>query len=194
MRKKNGMDMIIKPTLEEEFEEFEGEWLNLLMDSAYPSLVAVRRFLQRWGDSYSTLDYLVRLHPSMDRDEWLTLVGEVWTCADNVSEHLEDLKNMLPRRTAKQMMDLSEISKLRTLPSNVTIYRGCGEVNIDGACWSLDRAIASRFPTLARYRADVPLLITATVLRKEIIAVKLDRDEAEVITFSARVQSITRLP
>lgn len=189
----NDMDFLINQMMIENAEREDDEWLDLLF-SVCPSLVAARRFVQRWSDSYSVLDYLVRLHPHMDVAEWLTLVGEQWTRADNVWEHLEDLKYMLPRRTAKQMMSLAELSRLRALPGRVTIYRGCGEANTDGVCWSLDRAVAASFPTLARYRASVPLLVTATVARKEVIALKLDREEEEVITLSARVQSIVRLP
>jgi hypothetical protein len=39
---------------------------------------------------------------------------------------------------------------------------------------------------LHRYRQAEPLLVTATVPRDRVLAVKLDRNEAEVVTFDAR--------
>jgi hypothetical protein len=77
----------------------------------------------------------------------------------------------------------------RGLPARVTIYRGCSPVNATGLSWSLDPAIAAKFPTHARYSppdGQPPLLVTATVARSRIVAVKLDRDEDEVITCHAR--------
>jgi hypothetical protein len=75
----------------------------------------------------------------------------------------------------------------------VTVYHGCGVHNVDGVCWSLDRAVAERFPTLNRYRVDEPLLVTAQVDRNDVLAVKLNRYEMEIITFRPQISKVEKL-
>lgn len=77
------------------------------------------------------------------------------------------------------------------------VYRGADRgVNEEGLCWSLHRSVAERFPfaRYLRYRAERPVLVTATVRKAHIIAVKFDREEAEVLTWVARVRSVRPLP
>jgi hypothetical protein len=55
--------------------------------------------------------------------------------------------------------------------------------------------VAARFPFYWRYHAADPVLVTATVPRDRIIALKLERHEREVITKGAEVisvESVTR--
>lgn len=68
-------------------------------------------------------------------------------------------------------------------------------LTIDGArrAWSLSREVAARFPLLNRYRQARPLLVTGTVPRHRILAVKLERNEAEIITFAACRVSVEAL-
>lgn len=77
---------------------------------------------------------------------------------------------------------------------------GCGrDVNEGGLSWSTDRKVAERFPFLMRYRVTWsgtlidPVLITAEVERDHIIALRLQRDEREIITRQARIVSIESL-
>jgi hypothetical protein len=79
------------------------------------------------------------------------------------------------------------------LPEEFRVYRGCAEFNKAGVCWSLDREVAAKFPFLLRYCVENPLLISATVQKSSVLAVKLDREEAEVITFAAVPASIDPL-
>ena len=51
---------------------------------------------------------------------------------------------------------------------------------------------AARAP-VNRYRAAQPLLLTGTVEKENVLAVKLGRDEAEIVTFSARRQRVDSL-
>jgi hypothetical protein len=69
----------------------------------------------------------------------------------------------------------------RQLPDVVTIYRGTRRPNDLGLSWSLDRDIAAGFPFKRLHYGGSPMLITATVPRAKILAVRLDRDEAEAI-------------
>ena len=68
-------------------------------------------------------------------------------------------------------------------------------INERGWCWSLDRAEAVRFAThYGRYRKLNPVLVTATAKRDDIVAVKLDRDETEVIVRTVTVLEVRDLP
>lgn len=90
-------------------------------------------------------------------------------------------------------MTAAERAAYDALPSRVTIYRGCGDHNIFGTSWTLDESIARQFPFFHRYRVADPLLVTAQVNKRAILALKQDRDEQEVITFGARWIKIERL-
>jgi hypothetical protein len=85
------------------------------------------------------------------------------------------------------MMSPEENAAYDALPDKVIVYRGCGKTNMMGMSWSLDREIANRFPHTQRYKVCEPLLITATVPKSRVLAVKLDRAENEVLTFSAKL-------
>jgi hypothetical protein len=153
------------------------------------------QLLFRYSDSYTRLKMLLRFsHAMPDGDEWLRLLGENWPSCDNISEHMVDLRVLIPQNgPCLQMMDEDEKRRWNELPEIVTIYRGCGIRNINGISWTLDRAIAESFPTLNRYKVPDPYLITATVNKNDIVADKLGRQEAEVITFRANVVTLEEL-
>jgi hypothetical protein len=147
-----------------------------------------------WGDSYERLPLAIRMCSKMGRSAWLTLVGEEWEGVDNVGRCLEILAIVLPDHTVPEMMTEAERAALAALPEAVTIYRGADRgLNEAGFCWSLDREVAARFPFYVRYLAKDPVLVTATVPRDRIVAVKLGRNEAEAITKHAAVSSVEAL-
>jgi hypothetical protein len=150
-------------------------------------------------DSYSRLPTVIKLAKLMERKEWLRLLGDTWTGFDNVGAYQQLLLKATPFRAAKDgtvfdMMTEDELAAWRDLPDEVTVFRGCYKNNRDGLCWALDRAVAERFPTLHRYRGDgQPLLIEARVSKHAVAAVKLDRDEFEIVTAAAVRVSTTVL-
>lgn len=150
-------------------------------------------------NSYTRLPALIGLAGGTEREDWLRLLGEHWTGVDNVGQWLEVLLADTPFSEAKEgpifeMMEDEEISAWRALPDEVTVFRGCYANNTDGVCWSLDKAVAERFPTLHRYRGDgPPLLVEARVSKNGVAAVKLDRGEAEIVTAAAVPVSTTVL-
>lgn len=161
--------------------------------SALLSLEDARHAL-RYCDSYSRMETLVELGFAMDDASWHVVLGEEWSCCDNIGQYRQMLRRMLPAEgPVPAMMTPAERAAYDALPERLTVYRGCGEVNMRGASWSLSRDVAARFPLLLRYRQARPLLVTATVPRRRVLAVKLDRNEAEVITFAARRVSIEAL-
>ena len=70
---------------------------------------------------------------------------------------------------------------MEALPDQIVIYRGCGPENRNGLSWTLNRETAIGFPFKALYNAKQPILLTATVSKRRIAALKLDRNEHEVI-------------
>ena len=156
----------------------------------------------KYCNSFNRLPTLLSISPigsvgRMDYPDWYTLLGEEWSVCDNIGLYRKDLKFCMflccTPHTCPEMMGEQERAALAALPERVTIYRGCGPSNMIGCCWSLDRDIAASFPYLNRYQQDEPLLVTATVKRDRIVALKLDRNEQEVITFNARRVSVEPL-
>lgn len=149
-------------------------------------------------NSYSRLPVLLDMHLPLflagRLSDWLLLLGEWWTCCDNISEHFGDLAGILPEQgPVAEMMTDAEMEYFESLPEVVTIYRGAGKSNRRGACWSLSGNVAKRFPSLLRYWQQTPMLYTATVQKSRILAVKLDRNEAEVITLGAEIVKSRRI-
>lgn len=121
----------------------------------------------------------------------MTLLGEYWTIFDNVSEYMtclvEELDLGSPSNDGicieRDMMTPDEIMTYESLPDHVPVYRGCYGNNKWGLCWSLSRQVAETFPMLDRYRQKgQPILVTAQAKKTNIVAVKLDRGESEIVT------------
>jgi hypothetical protein len=125
----------------------------------------------------------------MDYDDWLTVLGEQWPYFDNVGVHkdclfavvwdmVSDIETVIP-----QMMSAEERAAFNALQEQITIYRGCGPRNMFGFAWSLDREVAAKFPFMRRYWTDQPRLLTATINKSRAAALKLGRDEHEIVVF-----------
>jgi hypothetical protein len=150
--------------------------------------------LAMMANSYSRLELVLSLTMNMEPDDWLRLLGEQWECCDNISEYLEELRDLIGEfDPCWPMMTDEEQERYRELPEEVAIYRGCGPDNVRGACWTLNRSTAETFPILNRYRVAKPLLVTARVKKADIVAVKLGREEDEIITFFPRIVSKRKL-
>jgi hypothetical protein len=168
------------------------------MNTQKMTLEDARNNIVRYCSSSTKLPTLLyTLRQGMALHDWRTLLGEVWANFDNVSQYRTDLKRAIfptgTPHTCQEMMTQRERDTLAALPERVTLYRGCGQKNIVGCCWSLDRGTATLFPTLFGYRQENPLLVIATVRRDRIVALKLERSEQEIITFSARRVSVEPL-
>ncbi len=157
----------------------------------------------RQYNSYDRLPTLIAM--AYDTEyvwDWLTLLGDAWSRCDNISIHMETLINETPFQDLLSdpltwrdaMMDAEERAALALLPEVVTIYRGCYANNKDGLSWSLDRDVAEQLPLKHRYTQDgQPLLIRATIARDDILALKLDRSEREVIAWQPKVRAISHI-
>ncbi len=167
-----------------------------------PAMQAARERL-RLCNSYNRLETLIGLAGFFDGlilepSEWLQLLGEEWESCDNIAQWSDALADTpfaeladAPDDWRHHMMTPDELEAFEALPQLVTVWRGCYAHNKRGLSWSLDRDVAQRFPLLHRYRHDgQPLLIRAEVAREQILALKLDRQEAEVIAIRPKVRAI----
>ncbi|KZY94763.1 MULTISPECIES: hypothetical protein [unclassified Erythrobacter] len=169
---------------------------NALLDAA-----SLRERL-RFANSFTRLPRLLDLADQCVEADWLRVLGEEWSVCDNIGQMLGRLIDHSPFGDVVDwpfgyrslLMNEAETAALVDLPENFTIWRGCYQTNQRGLSWSLDRDLASRFPTLHRYRQDgQPLLIEAVVQREEVIALKLDRSEAEIVAWCPEVVRVSAI-
>lgn len=150
------------------------------------------------GPGFNTgnrLPKILELVERMTYESWLRLLGEHWSGFDHITDYKDELFQLTEGvRPAKQIMTREEWHALDKLPETITIYRGCGEHNKFGLCWSLDKKVAEKFPFLNRHMAETPLLVTAVEQKENILAVKLDREEQEVVTFDPDIVSVESIP
>lgn len=156
----------------------------------------------RFANSYSRLPSLIELAWQMEWGDWLALLGEEWPSCDNIGLHLDELLEQTPLADVVEqpkalrhwLMTADELAALNALPETVTLWRGCYQPNKWGLSWSLDRAKAASFPFLHRYQQEgQALLVKARIARDDIVALKLDRNEAEVIAVRPKHVSTSHL-
>lgn len=166
-----------------------------------PLTLLEAREVLKFENSYSRLPAIIDLAFRLEREDWLALLGEEWTCCDNIAQCANVLVEDTPfadlienPSLGRSMMNEAERDAMARLPETVTIWRGCYAFNKWGLSWSLDRERAASFPFLHRYAAEggQPLLVKATVSRERVIALKLDRNEAEVIVHRPKHVSTCR--
>ncbi|MDQ0564929.1 hypothetical protein GRI55_09750 [Erythrobacter citreus] len=160
------------------------------------------REVLKFENSYSRLPAIIDLTLRLEWKDWVTLLGEEWTCCDNIAQFTDALVEDTPFADlienpswGRWMMDEAEREAFAGLPDTVTIWRGCYTFNKWGLSWSLDRERAAAFPFLHRYtrEGEQALLVKATVAREEVIALKLDRNEAELIVHRPKHVSTSHL-
>lgn len=145
--------------------------------------------------SYNRMEVLLGNLHHMPIEDWLIQFGEAWSACDNIGLYWADLNELIPGMSRQQLdllMTDQEREFHRQLPDRVQVWRGCYEFNADGLSWSLSREIAAGFTRLGRYHhpEHEPMLLSGWVNRDE-IAVKLDRNEQEVIAWN--VADVTRI-
>jgi hypothetical protein len=91
------------------------------------------------------------------------------------------------------MMTEGEQKAFSELPDELIVYRGCTTINKWGPSWTLDRSVAESFPFLNRYHhgENRPLLVKARIKKSEISALKLGRDESEVVCLGVMPKHIS---
>lgn len=152
-------------------------------------LKGLRQALRR-ANSFSRLPALIDLAWRCEWSDWLTVLGEEWTVCDNIGQFTDILLEETPFADVAEspllyrhwLMDKGERDALNNLPETFTVWRGCYALNKWGLSWSLDRETAAAFPLKHRYQQDgKALLVKAMLRRDDVLAIKLDRKEAEVV-------------
>lgn len=175
------------------------------------TMLETRRHLKnatRHCDSYTRLPGLIgewdEFALALDRRGWLAQLGDAWSLCDNIGQYVDELVDETPFGDAFEQPTVMALPELMTrrervafeqLPDEIEVYRGCYHDNKWGLSWSLDRAVAAKFPGLRRYCRpnETPLLVKARVAKSKVIALKLDREEAEVICWRPRHVSTSKL-
>lgn len=146
--------------------------------------------LLRFANSYSRADAIMDLfkvrHPRR-----VALLGAEWSGCDTYPKMMKRILLDLPR-PALDAMTPEENKFLAALPETIDVWRGCYEHNRKGFSWTIDRETAKRFTTLMRYHHPGidPLLLQGRVRRNDIIFVKLDRKELEVVPRPGAVEIV----
>jgi hypothetical protein len=151
----------------------------------------VEQHISTWTGSYEKMSAVLAFEAELTRPDWLKLLGEFWSVCDNIRNHRIELRKILGAQgPLRDMMNTGENAHYDGLPDTVTCYRGCDASVLVGASCTLKKETARKFPTLGRYHARNPVLITATVKKANVLAVLARRKEDELITFSARRKSV----
>ncbi len=167
------------------------------------TLAQAREHLQFCG-SFDRLPTLCSIAPLLEWSDFLTVLGEEWQGCDNIAAYTNVDGELwdtpfselvfAPLEYRSWMMTPEERSALEALPEIVTVYRGCYANNKRGFSWSLSRSVAEKSPTLHRYsQPGQPLLIRGEVSRDKILALKIGRDEFEVIADRPKIRSISHI-
>jgi len=158
------------------------------------TLADARALIGRHTSSHTRLESILLLNGRMKRAELLTLLGENWSSCDYIFEYQREIRALFKDRyPIRELMNEEEQRYYDSLPDLVTCFRGADPRRIQGLCWSLNRDVANAFPFLQRYNSHPrPLLATGQVAKRDIIAVKLDRGEEEIISYRVRTTSTKR--
>jgi hypothetical protein len=150
-----------------------------------------------WCDGNELLPYYLATYPEFSPKVAFRVLGEIWIRCDRIGEYREELEDgpftSADTLTCWEMMNPAERRAFRALPDEFVVWRGCYANNKEGLSWSIHRNVAEGFPFLHRFRHETkrPLLIKGLVRRSSVIALKLDRSEAEIITRRPEILSIT---
>jgi hypothetical protein len=170
-------------------DEVEDEtWAKRMeMADCTDDLASMSYWSYRYFGSYERLPAALQVEPQMEFRTWLSLLGEIWCDCHDIGIHKDSLLHVFNKRlprpwgTVSELMDAEERLAFQALPDQITIYRGCGPHNKHGLSWSLSREVAAGFPFNYRYRTDPAILLTATINKNIAAALKLGRDEQEIV-------------
>ena len=144
----------------------------------------------RFANSYSRADAIMNLF-MVQHPRRVALLGSEWSGCDTYPKAMKRILLDMPR-PALDAMTPEENKFLATLPETIDVWRGCYEHNRKGFSWTIDCETAKRFTTLMRYSHSGldPLLLQGRVRRNDIIFVKLDRNEFEIVPRPGAVEIV----
>jgi len=127
------------------------------------------------------LEAFIKIADKLSDTDYWKLLSDIWIDTENQYAYLKEWKKLLASKRSNRhyMMDEEEDNILRSLPEEVTIYRGCQKgINEDGLSWSLDKSKAEFF---ANRFGKKGIILERTISKNDIVAVLVGRGESEVI-------------
>jgi len=109
------------------------------------------------------------------------MLTHIWVDTENQYAYLKDWKKLLTaeRQHRHYMMNEEDDQLLRSLPEEVTIYRGCQKgLNEKGLSWTLDKSKAEFF---ANRFSKKGIILEKKIPKSEIVALLTVRGETEII-------------
>jgi hypothetical protein len=145
------------------WEKRAAEMLSLIRDK--PPEILWRIFLEVWSGCDSTWKFQIR---------FLKILKIASISVPPTSYLSEDAREFL-----------------RRLPSDFTVFRGCSRSRVKGLWWSTDSNVATVFAKGHRgIPFPDPVLATAKIGKKDILAAFTGRDESEIICAPSRILSV----
>jgi hypothetical protein len=127
------------------------------------------------------VDAFIKIADKLSDTDYWKLLSSLWVDTENQYAYVNQWKELLnsDRPYRHYMMNEEEEQLLRSLPDEVTIYRGCQSgLNETGLSWTLDKAKAKFF---ANRFGKNGIILEKKIPRSSIIAVLTGRNESEVI-------------
>jgi hypothetical protein len=119
------------------------------------------------------------------------LVGNVWTDSENIWQHKKTwIKIWSDLSDPRATMDDNERVCFDVMPETVTIHRGISHPkhNRIGLSWTRDKERAVWFAHRFARSSDKPMVIDATVQKKNVLAYFNGRSEEEVVVLPKHVR------
>jgi hypothetical protein len=127
------------------------------------------------------LQAFIQIADKLSDTKYWTLLSSIWIDTENQWQNHEIWKTLLSsKRSSRHYLSGEEGDNLlRSLPEEVTIYRGCQPgLNENGLSWTLDKNKAKFF---ANRFGEEGIILEKKIFKTKIIAVLLGRGESEVI-------------
>lgn len=142
-------------------------------------------------DSFNRFQTFIRLIPKLTGMNYWYALRNSYESSDNMFEYSEIVKNCFlkdePQR--KYLMTPNEIEYLKTLPEQITIYRGMSENELMqksfGCSWTLKKEIAEFFANTYQRNLTTnhlkKIVHEIYISKSEVIAFFNNRNEFEII-------------
>lgn len=175
---------------------YEQHPLDRKVDRPVPVALRIRPYLT--FDEVAILCF-DKIKDRLTDDEYWTLLGYIWVSNTKDKNHYHPSYTDLYRRLfnstrpgRENFMTPDEQKKHRSLTGEVTVYRGCGELNEDGLSWSLRMDIARDF---ARDWNSPPWSYLIGECRPSEMLCFFNRDnEQELIDLFGKVKKLSKKP
>ena len=126
-----------------------------------------------------------------DYGDWLRVLGLQSSGCENIRDHVKEVRRVLDTSgPLLQIMVPEALTAYSALPDQILVYRGCSAGQFTGLSWSLDRDCAQIFATFPKYAVADPVLVTAVTRKRDVLALILEREEQDIVTFKARRQLV----